>query len=162
MGYGPPFYPVQAAMVVEPPVEIGTPRPGVKEVPDIQNAGTTGLRILTGAVKSTDFPGLPNISKPGVPEPSGPSSANARAIEQATYNRDLAIATSRFKQVADNSKRIARLKNKYQDQRAKYFNQGGFVGRARSSRNEAVRRAKAWRGAAYGMRPDARRFLTYL
>lgn len=155
-------YPVQFPMVYDTPTEIGTPRPELNQLPDIQDAGSAGLRIITGASKSTDYPGLPDISKPGVPEPYGPARVNARAIEQAKFNRDLSIATDRFKAMADNSKRIAKLKDKYQDQRAKYFNQGGFAGRARSSRNEAMRRAKAWRGAAYGMRPDARRFLTYL
>lgn len=155
-------YPVTFPMVVPQPTEIGTPRPGITEVPDIQDAGTKGLRILTGASASKEIPELPNISKPGVPEPYGPSRINADALAQAEYNRDLSISTDRFKAMQKFSKRIAKARDKNQDQRAKYFNQGGYYGRARSGRNEAIRRAKAWRSAAYGMRPDARQYLTNL
>jgi|TARA_Y100000015_G_scaffold43005_1_gene51770 hypothetical protein len=155
-------YPVGIPMVFDAPTEIRTARPPIEPIPEIEGAATSGLRILTGAKASKDFPGLPDISKAGVPEPSGPSRINADALDQAKYNRDLKISTDRFKAMRKNSKYIAKAKDRFSDEQAKYFNPGGFAGRGRSAQNKAMQRAKAWRSAAYGMRPDARQYLTYL
>ena len=84
-------------MVSESPTEIRTPRPELKEIPNLEGASSAGLRILTGAKASKEFPDTPDISKPGVPEPIGPSRINADAIAQAEYNRDLNISTDFFK-----------------------------------------------------------------
>ena len=159
MAYG---FPVGIPMVGESPTEIRTPRPELKDIPNLEGASSAGLRILTGAKASKEFPDTPDISKSGVPEPTGPSRINADAIARAEYNRDLNISTDFFKAMRKNSEYIARAKDRFSDDQARYFNPGGFSGRGRSAQNRAMKRAKAWRAAAYGMRPDAREFLTYV
>lgn len=159
MGYG---YPVSVPMVFDVPEGQRTARPALRELPQMEVTGPSSLETLTDIAAAVPEKALPDISKAGVPEPIAPIKISPRAIAQAKYNRDLDIASDRFNAMQKYNERFAAFEDKVAGQQAEYFNQGGYFGAARSAQNAAIKRAKAWRAAAYGMRPDARMYLTNL
>ena len=143
------FYgaPVTAPMVI--PAKVyrspnAPPPPELAELPTIEDARVTGLRLQGTLAKA-----LPPMANVG-------SMTNVRQMEAEKYANDISNAFAISRQYDRASKQIAKAKNKNTERYSKQYSKGtGYQGRNLSGRQAARKRASKYRAAsAYGYNPD--------
>ena len=143
------FYgaPVTAPMEIPPEVyrsPNAPPMPELAELPVIEDARVTGLRLQGTLAKA-----LPPMANVG-------SMTNVRQMEAEEFANDIRAAFAISKAYDRQSKQIAKAKNKNTERYSKQYSKGtGYQGRNLSSRQAARKRASKYRAAsAYGYNPD--------
>ena len=143
------FYgaPVTGPMEIPPEVyrsPNAPPMPELAELPVIEDARVTGLRLQGTLAKA-----LPPMANVG-------SMTNVRQMEAEEYANDIRAAFAISKAYDRQSKQIAKAKNKNTERYSKEYSRGtGYQGRNLSGRQAARERASKYRAAsAFGYNPD--------
>ena len=143
------FYgaPVTAPMEIPPEVyrsPNAPPMPELAELPAIEDARVTGLRLQGTLAKA-----LPPMANVG-------SMTNVRQMEAEEFANDIRAAFAISKQYDKENKRVAKAKNKNTERYSKQYSKGtGYRGKNLSGRQAARERASKYRAAsAYGYNPD--------
>ena len=143
------FYGAPVTAPMEIPAKVyrspnAPPPPELKELPVIEDAKVSGLRLQGTLAKA-----LPPMKEAG-------SMTNVRQMEAEEFANDIRAAFAISKAYDRQSKQIAKAKNKNTERYSKQYSKGtGYRGKSLTARQAARERASKYRAAsAYGYNPD--------